>query len=100
MNHIRRQTLRNIMNLAWSLYRAELGGPSPRTFSDALAGAWRWTKAAAARIAEAPTWAKGRKSRVSFAPLVQSPIGRSLTGARFAGVHVAGAGYTTSRLGR
>ena len=101
MNHIHRQTLRTIMRLAWGLYRAELRGPSPRTFSDALSGAWRWTNAAAARAAKAPTWAKCRTAQnVAFAPLTRSPIERALTGQKYAAVRASAAGYATSRLGR
>ena len=95
------ETRRQVMLLAWSLYRAEVRGPNPRTFADALAGAWRWIKNTAARVAAAPRWAKGAQPRhVSFGSMLASPIRRSLTGQAYAGVNAARAGYVTSALGR
>jgi hypothetical protein len=71
------QTRREIMKLAWGLFRAEANGPNPRTFADALAGAWRWIKGAAARLAAAPRWTQGTQARtVSFGTMLQSPIRR------------------------
>lgn len=95
------ETRRQVMLLAWSLYRAELRGANPRTFADALAGAWRWVKNTAARIAAAPRWAKGAQPRhVSFGSMLASPIRRSLTGQAYAGVRARQAGYTTAQMGR
>jgi hypothetical protein len=100
MNAAHRNTLREVMETAWSLYRAELRGPNPRTFSDALAGAWRWVKAAAARMAARPTWASGSASRTLYmADTTRSPIRRSLTGQVYAYTRARTAGRLTSRLG-
>jgi hypothetical protein len=60
MTPARRTYLKNIMDLAWGLYRAELNGPCPRTFANALSGAWAWTKRQAA--AAKPAWANGTHS--------------------------------------
>lgn len=98
MTSSRRQTLRQIMQLAWSLYRAELHGPTPRTFANALAGAWKWTKGAAARVAAAPRWTAGN-TRVAFGSMLQSPIRRELTGSTYAGRKAWEAGRVTSRIG-
>ncbi len=98
MQAAQRQRLRKIMQLAWGLYRADLNGPEPRTFADALAGAWRWTKRNEATAA--PAWAKGSRPRsVAFASMVQSPIRRSLSGP-YTNARAYSAGYVTSRLGR
>lgn len=71
------ETRREIMDLAWGLFRAEVNGPNPRTFADALAGAWRWVKRTAANLAAAPHWAQGSHARtVSFGTMLQSPIRR------------------------
>ncbi|MDO8379215.1 hypothetical protein [Phenylobacterium sp.] len=92
------QTRRDVMNLAWGLYRAEAKGPNPRSFSDALAGAWRFMKRRAERLT--PAWAKGSAPRqIRFASMVSSPIARSLSGQVYAGVRAASAGYHTSRFG-
>lgn len=67
------ETRREVMALAWGLFRAD----PVRTFADALAGAWRWVKGRAARIANAPRWTQGSQGRtVSFGTMLQSPIRR------------------------
>lgn len=94
-----RAFLRDVMELAWSLFRGEQLGPSPRTFSDALRGAWRWMKRQAERIAAQPQWAKGSRTRtVAFASMVQSPIRRGLTGP-YKNNRAAWAGRTTLAVG-
>lgn len=94
------ETRREVMTMAWSLYRAEANGPSPRTFADALAGAWRWVKRAAERAAEAAAWmGQARGKHVRFASMIQSPIRRSLAGQRYAGATFASSNYATSRMG-
>ena len=99
MTPARRNQLRRIMLLAWGLYRAEKDGPNPRTFADALAGAWRFIRRAA--HTSAPAWAKGSHPRhVRFGSMVQSPIRRSLGNQPYAATSAARAGYLTSRLGR
>ena len=92
------QTRRDVMQLAWGLFRSALNSTDPRTFADALTGAWRWVKNAAKRVA--PAWAKGGQVRhVRLRSMVTSPIARSLTGQAYAGVNAASAGYVTSRFG-
>jgi hypothetical protein len=100
MNQQRRDTLRRIMALAWSLYRAELNGPSPRTFANALAGAWSWFKGKAARIAAAPQWARGGTVHVRLSSMGMSPVSRSLQGQAYAGRKAWDAGRVTTSLGR
>lgn len=97
MTSERRTFLRDIMELAWDLYRSD----PARGFADALRGAWRWTKGRAARIASAPRWAKGSRPRtVAFGSMLQSPIRRSLTGLSYAATRAREAGYLTSTMGR
>lgn len=94
------ETRREVMLMAWSLYRAEANGPSPRTFADALAGAWRWIKRAAERTAEATAWIRQvRGKHVRFASMVKSPTRRALAGQRYASAVFASSNYVTSRLG-
>lgn len=94
------QTRREVMLMAWSLYRAEADGPSPRTFSDALAGAWRWVKRAAERTAEAAAWIRqARGKHVRFASMIKSPTRRTLASQRYAGAAFASSNYVTSRMG-
>lgn len=94
------ETRRDVMTLAWGLYRAELKGSNPRTFADALAGAWRWIKASAARAIEAGAWiARAAGRTVAFKSMLQSPIRRSLSGP-YANSRARSAGYLTSTIGR
>jgi hypothetical protein len=86
------------MAMAWGLYRAELNGPDPRTFADALAGAWRVRKRS--EVWGALPWAdRSRPRHLRIRSMVQSPIRRSLGGQPYASTRAAGAGYLTSRLG-
>lgn len=99
MTSHRRIQLRHIMQLAWGLFRAEQGGPNPRTFADALAGAWRFRK----RTAEwdALRWLDEPQPRhIRFRSTSSSPIRQSLTGQRFATGRAASASYAVSRFGR
>lgn len=101
MNPARRAFLRDVMEMAWSLYRAELKGPSPRTFANALAGSWVWYKGREARLAKAPAWAKATGPRqLSLRSMLQSSIRRDLGGQPHAGDRFRTANYTTSVLGR
>jgi hypothetical protein len=97
----RRQFLREIMVLAWDLYRTDLRSSHPRTFADALAGAWRWTKRKAERQAETAAWVRRVKANDGkLSPsLIRSPIRRSLTGHRYVGACDFAAAYSTARLG-
>ena len=100
MNAERRSFFRVIMQTAWALYRADLRGPTPRTFAEALGGAWRWMKAQAARIAAAPQWAKSpRSAPVAFRSMLHSPTRRGLTGKAYAYTLSGQAGRITSRIG-
>lgn len=91
----RREQLRRVMNLAWGLFRAEQRGPNPRTFADALAGAWRWVRGAAERALTGPM-----VGHVRLGSMVASPVRRSLTGTRYAGANAASSGYVAARFGR
>lgn len=98
MTDARRTFLRSLMELAWGLYRAELKGPTPRTFADALSGAWRFMKRQATLAP--PKWAIMTGPRhVSFGSMLQSPIRRSLRGEPYAGARARAAGYYTSMVG-
>jgi len=92
----RRNFLRLVMQTAWGLFNADAKGPNPRTFADALAGAWRFCKRSAAAVA--PRWAK-QGAPVALASMIRSPIRRAARGP-FAGVNAAHAGYVTSAFGR
>lgn len=90
------QTRRNVMLTAWSFQRAE----PDRPFAECLRGAWKWTKGMAKTAAEFRAKARSG-ARVDFSPsLIRSPIQRSLTGQRYAGLRDSQAAITTSRLGR
>lgn len=91
-----REMLRKVMNAAWGLFRAEPG----RGFADALAGAWRWVKRAAERVAEAAAWTRRTSGKhVRMASMIRSPIRRAMAGQPYAGVAFARANYLTSRIG-
>lgn len=96
MNTARRSYLKDVMDLAWGLFRCA----PERGFADALRGAWRWTKASAARMAATPVWITApRSAPVALRSMLQSPIRRSLSGP-YAGERARSAGYVTSMLGR
>jgi hypothetical protein len=97
----RREFLRKVMVLARELYRTDLRSSHPRTFADALAGAWRWTKRAAQRATETAVWVRTVKANGGqLSPsLIRSPIRRSLAGQRHASAKDFSAAYTTARLG-
>lgn len=100
MTPARRSFLKDVMEMAWGLFRAEQHGPSPRTFADALCGSWRWFKGRAARVASQPKWATSpRAAPVAFKSMLQSPIRRSLSGKAYAYSLSGDAGRITSRLG-
>jgi hypothetical protein len=87
-NEIRRE----IMDLAWGLFRADRS----RGFADALAGAWRWMKGRAARVAANAVWmARAAGRTVSFGSMLQSPIRRRVG----SGWSAYKAERTTARLG-
>jgi hypothetical protein len=101
MNPARRAFLRDVMEMAWSLYRAELNGPRPRTFADALSGSWAWYRAREARHATRPAWVKAKGPRqLSLRSMLQSSIRRELGGKAHAGDRFRSANYTTSVVGR
>lgn len=98
MTDARRTFLRSLMELAWGLYRAELNGPTPRTFANALSGAWRFMKRQATLAA--PKWATMTGPRhVAFRSMLQSPIRRSLRGQPYADTRARSLGYVTSMVG-
>lgn len=96
MSDTRKTFLRELMALAWSLYRSD----PARTFADALAGAWRWTKARTQRQAGNAAWMKRHKSGVAYGSLIGSPIRRSLSGLPHAGDRFRTATRLTSVMGR
>lgn len=96
MTPTRRTFLRDLMDLAWSLYRSD----PARGFADCLMGAWRWTKARTQRAADNAAWLKRHRSGVAYGSLVSSPIRRSLSGLPHAGDRSRSAGYVTSVIGR
>lgn len=96
MTATRKTFLRELMALAWSLYRSDPG----RTFADALAGAWRWTKARTQRQADNAAWLKRHRGGVAYGSLVASPIRRSLSGLPHAGDRFRTATRVTSMVGR
>lgn len=88
-----RNRLREIMQTAWGLYRAD----PTRTFADALAGAWRWVRKLEGWTP--PAWAT-QPGRAVFRSMVSSPIRRSLSGqpdARRRGIR---AEYVSASFGR
>ena len=90
------ETRRDVMATAWGMFRAD----PARGFAVALAGAWRWIKGRAARIAANAAWlARVGGRTVVYASPVQSPIRRSLSGP-YAATRARTAGYTTSMMGR
>jgi len=96
MSQNRRTFLRDLMTLAWGLFRADRS----RGFADALTGAWRWMKRRGERAATVPSWAKGTHSRTAIlGSMLQSPIRRSLSGQTYAEPRARAAGYLTSRIG-
>lgn len=100
MTPARRAFLRDVMEMAWSLYRAELNGPAPRTFADALAGSWAWHKASAARSAANAAFKARHAGGAAYGSMLRSPIRRSLGGSPHAGDRFRTATYTTSVMGR
>lgn len=96
MTDTRRTFLRELMALAWGLYRAD----PARTFADALSGAWRWSKACPKRWADNAAWAKRHKVGVAYGSLIGSPIRRSLSGLPHAGDRFRTATRLTSVVGR
>jgi len=101
MNAARRTFLRQVMDQAWAIYR-QRGAPGSivQTFADAMRRAWAWVKDAADREAARVSWAIAPRRVVRLAPMVASPIRRSLAGARYAGADAASRGYVTSAFGR
>lgn len=84
-----KETRRSVMTVAWSLFRTAAENDEPRTFSDALAGAWRWVKKLANM--KRPAWPQG--SLVS-----RSAVGRHYGSRAFVGGRSSQA-YLTARVG-
>lgn len=93
------ETRREVMELAWDLFRAAAKEANPRTFANALAGAWRWVKGRAERLAKAPKWTR-TGGHVRLNTMLQSPVRRSLGAQAYAGVSAARADYVTTCVGR
>lgn len=95
MSATHRTFLRELMQLAWGLFRTD----RTRAFADCLAGAWRWAKASPERRAANQRWAF-RRTHVAYGSLVQSPIRRSHSGLPYAGDRFRTATRLTSVVGR
>ena len=90
-------TRRSVMLTAWAFRREE---PS-RAFSDCLRGAWRWIKRVDKATGKFLQRAQKAGGVVRLSPdLTRSPIGRSLSGTRYAGRKAYQAAYHTAWLGR
>jgi hypothetical protein len=96
MSYQRRNRLRSIMLMAWSIYRYY----PERGFADCLRGAWKWTRETdkeAAKFMKRAAKAGG-VVRLS-ADLTRSPIKSSLRGKRYGCRTDYQAAYMTARLG-
>ena len=93
MTEYRRQSLRNIMLMAWDFFRSSKRSGENRLFSDCLSGAWKLSKGLAREAAKL----RGIKYLRLSHSLIRSPISRA-----FAGNPVAESAhaYLTSVLGR
>jgi len=92
MSTAHRSTLREIMVLAWRVYRSRhIPGCNVTTFADALRNAWTFIKGRALPPVVGPI--------LQLRTMVQSPIRRSLTGQPYAFDRAYRAGRFTSRLG-
>lgn len=93
MNTAHRQALRDIMQLAWRVFRARhVPGCNVATFADALRNAWAWIKRRALPpVAAGPV--------LQLRTMVQSPTHRAMTGQPYAFDRAYRAGRFTSRLG-
>ena len=86
------ETRREVMATAWDLFRS---APADG-FAAALAGAWRWVKGRAARLADHAAWmARAAGRTVVFGSMLQSPIRRQVGH----GWSAYKAERTTARLG-
>jgi hypothetical protein len=101
MRAAHRQTLRDVMNLAWRKFCWERTGRTPISFADALRHAWEWVKGEAARAAAKARHDAAPAKRVVYlrSPGL-SPISRSLQGQAYAGRKAWDAGRVTTSLGR
>lgn len=94
----RRNQLRQIMNVAWGLFREADNATEPRTFADALAGAWRFIKrlnATPCRLAR-QLRAGGH---VQMAATISSPV-RRFYGAKAVVGGRSSVAYLAGRMGR
>jgi hypothetical protein len=95
---ITNETRRSVMKVAWSLFREAAKAQDPRTFADALSGAWRFIKRMAA--AKKPAWMKSNSGRVELrSPIAGSAVARRYGGAAFVGGRSSHA-YLASCAGR
>jgi hypothetical protein len=51
------ETRRSVMTVAWCLFRTAADAGEPRSFADALSGAWRWVKKLA--TVKRTSWSRG-----------------------------------------
>jgi hypothetical protein len=83
------ETRRRVMTVAWSLFREAAKGGEPRSFADALTGAWRWVK----RLAKAKPFAVRNGSLIA-----RSAVARHYGAAAFVGGRSSHA-YAASQMG-
>ncbi|WP_339929488.1 hypothetical protein [uncultured Brevundimonas sp.] len=83
------ETRRSVMKIAWSLFREAMTAGDPRSFADALAGAWRWIKKLA--MMKRPNWSRG-------GGIARSAIGRRYGAAAYIGGRSSVA-YLAARVG-
>jgi hypothetical protein len=83
------ETRRSVMTVAWSLFRSAAADGAPRTFGDALAGAWRWVKKLA--TVKRASWSRG-------SVVARSAVVRHYGSAAFVGGRSSHA-YMASRMG-
>jgi hypothetical protein len=82
-------TRRDVMNIAWSLFREAAKSGEPRTFADALTGAWRWLKKLATM--KRPAWSNS--SGVARSAVVSRYGASAFVGGR------SSQAYLTARVG-
>jgi len=93
MTQTRRTFLRELMDLAWRIFRQRhIPGCNVRTFADAMRNAWSWVKRQAAPVVKAT-----RHLRLNT--MLQSPIRRSLGSQAYAGRRAWEAGRLTTSIG-
>lgn len=95
---ITNETRRSVMQLAWEMFRDTVTAGETRTFADALASAWRFTKRMAAAAAKFMATAKNGRIEMR-SPIARSAVGRRYGAAAYLGGRSSHA-YLAARAGR